>query len=192
MKKSYSMFGLFFLIVVALVTIFLGFLFGMDNPVPWIVLALLAIVPYMHERKIRKEYIDWGEQYAVGIELIDHDHQKLVGLLNQVVSAANFHMGESYIRGVIGELIDYTKYHFEREEGLMKENNYPGLESHLEQHRKMVVQVESFSQRINDGGANPKDDVCMEVHQYLKAWLLNHIVHTDKELANYLSKQGVK
>lgn len=191
MKKSYSMFGLFFLIVVALVTIFLGFLFGMDNPVPWIVLAALALIPYLHERKIRKEYIDWSPQYEVGIELIDHDHQKLVGMLNQVISAANFHMGESYIIGVIGELIDYTKYHFEREEGLMKENNYPDLEAHIQQHREMVAQVEAFSKRIN---ANPncEDDVCMEVYRYLRSWLINHITHTDKELGSYLAGQGVK
>lgn len=191
MKKSYSMFGLFFLIIVALVTIFLGFLFGLDNPIPWIVLALLAIFPYLHERKIRKEYIDWNESYEVGIELIDHDHQKLVGLLNQVVSAANFHMGESYIRSVIGELIDYTKYHFEREEGLMKENDYPDLEAHLAQHRAMVAEVEKFSKRI-ESRPNCEDDVCMEVYQYLKNWLINHIVHTDKELGQYLIAKGQK
>ncbi len=191
MKKSYSMFGLFFMIVVALVTIFLGFLFGLDNPIPWIVLAALAVIPYLHERKIRREYIDWNDQYAVGIELIDHDHQKLVGLLNQVVSAANFHMGESYIRSVIGELIDYTKYHFEREENLMKENSYPDLEAHINQHKSMIAQVEQFSNRI-EKSPNCEDDVCMEVYHFLKSWLINHITNTDKELGRYLSSQGVK
>ncbi len=191
MKKSYSMFGLFFMIIVALVTIFLGFLFGWGNPIPWIVLALLALIPYLHERKIRSEYIDWSDQYAVGVELIDHDHQKLVGLLNQVVSTANFHMGESYVRSVIGELIDYTKYHFEREENLMKENEYPSLDSHIAQHKSMIDQVSSFSDRIQNS-PNCEDDVCMEVYHFLKSWLLNHIVHTDKELGQYLISKGVK
>lgn len=191
MKKSYSMFGLFFMIVVALVTIFLGFLFGMDNPIPWIVLAVLALIPYLHERKIRREYIDWSEQYEVGIELIDSDHQKLVGLLNQVVSAANFHMGDNYLRGVIGELIDYTKYHFEREENLMKENGYPDLEAHIDQHKSMIEQVDQFHARI-EKSPNCGDNVCMDIHLFLKSWLLNHITHTDKEAARYLSSQGVK
>ena len=191
MKKSYSVFGLFFLIIVALVTIFLGFLFGLDNPVPWIVLASLAIIPYMHERNIRKEYIDWSAQYEVGVKLIDHDHQKLVGLLNQVVSAANFNMGESYVQSVIGDLIDYTKYHFEREEGLMKESNYPDLEAHLDQHRQMIEQVETFAKKINER-PNCEEDVCMEVYRYLKLWLINHITHTDKELGKYLQSQEQK
>ncbi len=190
MKKSHSMFGLFFVVVVALVTIFLGFLFGLDNPIPWVVLALLALVPYLHERKIRQEYIDWSDQYAVGIELIDHDHQKLVGLLNQVVSAANFHMGESYTRSIIAELIEYTRYHFEREENLMQENSYPGFDAHRKQHQAMIEQVEQFSRRIEQS-PNCEDDVCMEVYHYLKSWLINHITHTDKELGQYLQSQGV-
>lgn len=192
MKKSYSMFGLFFMIVFALVTIALGFsVFGMDNPIPWVVLVALALVPYLHERKIRKEYIDWGAQYEVGIELIDHDHQKLVGLLNQVVSAANFHMGESYVRSVIGELIDYTKYHFEREENLMKENNYPDLEAHLQQHKIMIDRVEQFRAEF-ETKPDCDEDICMDVYRYLKSWLVNHITHTDMELGRYLKSQGVK
>ncbi|MBT3309565.1 MAG: hemerythrin family protein [Gammaproteobacteria bacterium] len=189
MKKSYSTFGLFSLIIVALITIFLGFLFGMDNPLPWIVLAVLAIIPYMHERKIRREYIDWSDKYMVGIELIDHDHQKLVGLLNQVVSAANFNMGDSYVRSVISEVVDYTKYHFDREEGLMRDNGYPGLEEHQVQHRSMIEQVEKFSKRIEER-PNCEDDVCMEIYRFLKSWLINHITHTDKEVGKYLLSKG--
>ncbi len=191
MKKSSSTFGLFSLIVIALVTIFLGFLYGLDNPIPWIVLVVLALIPYLHERKLRKEYIDWDQSYEVGIELIDHDHQKLVGMLNQVISAANFHLGDAHIRGVIKELIDYTKYHFSREEELMQQNDYPGYEAHIQQHKTMVAQVESFASQI-ESGDSCEESVCMDIYRYLKEWLLNHITHTDKELGNYLISKGVK
>ena len=189
MKKSYSMFGLFFIIIVALVTVFLGFLYGLDNPVPWIVLAALALVPYLHERSIRKEYIDWSDQYAVGVELIDHDHQKLVGLLNQVVTAAHYHMGVSYVNNVIGELIDYTKYHFEREEGLMESNNYPDTAAHKEQHQEMIARVAEFQDQLS---GEYEEVLAEEIHAYLKGWLINHITHTDKDLGSYLTSQGVQ
>ncbi len=192
MKKSYSMFGLFSLIIVALVTVFLGFVVfedGLSNPIPWIILAALALIPYLHERGIRKEYIDWSPQYEVGIELIDSDHQKLVGLLNQVVTAAHYHMGVNYVDNVLGELIDYTKYHFEREEGLMESNNYPDMAAHKEQHREMVAKVAEFQQQLS----GEHEEVLSEnVHAYLKDWLINHITHTDKELGKYLTTQGVQ
>lgn len=186
------MFALFSLIIIALMVVFLGFVvFGPGNPVPWIILVILALIPYLHERSLRKEYIEWGSQYEVGIELIDHDHQKLVGLLNQVVSASHYNMGEGYVKGVIDELIEYTKYHFEREEELMRDNNWSDIDAHVKQHRAMVEQVETFSNKYT-GDSDDQEELSTEIHHFLKSWLLDHIVSTDKELGQFLISNGVK
>ncbi|MBC8519508.1 MAG: hemerythrin family protein [Gammaproteobacteria bacterium] len=192
MKKSYSMFALFSLIIIALVVVFLGFVvFGPGNPVPWVILVILALIPYFHERSVRKEYIEWSSQYEVGVKLIDHDHQKLVGLLNQVVSASHYNMGKGYVKGVIEELIEYTKYHFEREEGLMRDNNWTDIDAHMKQHRDMVDKVEAFSSKYT-GDLDGQEELSTEIHHFLKDWLLDHIVRTDKELGQFLISSGVK
>jgi hemerythrin len=54
----------------------------------------------------------------------------------------------------------------------------------------MVNQIEEFSSKIDNSGCEEK--VCMEIYQYLRQWLLNHITHTDKELGKYLISKGVK
>ncbi len=191
MKKSHSVIAVVLFIFVALVAVLLGFVLGLESPLPWLVLTALAFIPYYHERKLKKEYVDWSEQYAIGIELIDYDHQRLVGMLNQVVSAVNFNLGDSHIRRVLSELIDYTKYHFSREEELMRAHNYPDLEEHLVQHKMMVGQIEDFSSRIGRTGSC-EDEVCMDIYRYLKEWLVNHITCTDKDMGNYLTSKGVK
>jgi len=191
MKQSYSTFFMFILLIVSLVVTVLGFAaLGFTHPLPWVALVALVVIIYKSMQSIDSEYIDWVDQYNVGIKLIDGDHKKLVGLLNQVINAAHHYMGDDYVKSIIKELIDYTKYHFEREEELMKDNGYPDLVNHQKQHSVMVNQIEEFSSKIDNSGCEEK--VCMEIYQYLRQWLLNHITHTDKELGKYLISKGVK
>lgn len=171
-----------------IVAIFLGFLSSMANPVSWILIAVLILIPLLY-RKIKKEdRILWREEYSVGIESLDQDHKKLIALLNQFITAYDYAMSESYEREALDDLISYTKYHFSREEKLMEEYDYPDFTAHQAQHKQMFEQVEFFVELYNKKGHDALD----EISEFLTNWLINHINGTDKEYSQYLIAQGVK
>ena len=170
-----------------IVAIFLGFLSSMANPISWLLIAVLVLIPFLYKEKASRQLIVWQDEYSVGIEHIDQDHKKLINLLNQFSTAYDHAMSEEYERAALKELVDYTKYHFQREEKLMAEYGYPDFEAHKAQHKNMITKVESFVKLYEEKGHESLD----EVSAFLIDWLLNHINGSDKAYGPYLNEQGV-
>lgn len=187
MRLSLQTFALSLFIVVALIIIGIGLLPGMNPWVSVVMTAVLLALPLLNKLITSRRYVGWRDDLSVGIESIDNDHKKLLTLINNLQSAAHYNMGESFERQALQELADYTKYHFEREERLMREHEYPDYEAHEAQHREMI-------DRVNDALAaydkNPEDTV-NELTKLLKSWLLRHIAGTDQQYSEYLRSRGV-
>ena len=182
--KSFIYAAIIGLIIVA---IFLGFLSSMANPISWILIAVLLLIPVLYKKKSNPKQVQWREEYSVGIAHIDDDHKKLISLLNNFSIAYDYAMSESFEKEALNELISYTKYHFEREEKMMEDNDYPDLVAHKAQHKVMIEQVEKFVQLYNDKG----HDALEEIASFLSDWLINHINGTDKQYSEHLHNKGI-
>lgn len=187
MKNSVSVFLLAIGIALLLVAIGMGFLFGADNPVPWVLIGILLVVPFVYRRMADRDKIAWKESYSVGVAVLDDDHKKLIELLNQFQTAYRYHTGEEFERTALMELVNYTKYHFQREERLMEEHGYPDLAAHKKQHESMISEVERFLADYEARGHEALDGVV----SYLTGWLINHINGTDKEYSSFFNQKGV-
>lgn len=174
-------------IALIIVAIFLGFLSSLSNPVSWVLIVVLLMIPVFYKKAEETSTIQWKDEYSVGITHIDQDHKKLIKLLNQFTTAYDYDMTEEFEKEALEELINYTQYHFEREEKLMSENDYPDFESHKAKHQEMIKQVSTFVELYNEKG----HDALKEISEYLTAWLINHINGTDKEYTQYLNERGV-
>lgn len=181
-SKGISMFLLSVLIMALLITTVLGFMLGFSHPLPWILISALIIIPFIHEKIISRNYIQWTQDMSVGIPLIDNDHKKLIELINQLQNATQYNIDEQLIRQAMNELVDYTKYHFEREEQLMRNNNYPDYESHHQLHQNMITKMADCMQKYHTDPSHTIDDTL----NFLKDWLVNHILHSDREYIPYL------
>jgi len=180
--KGVSMFIIAVLILVLLVMIVLGFMLGFSHPLPWLLISMLVIVPFIHDKIVSKRFVKWKDSYSVGIESIDNDHKKLLGMINQLQTASHYETHEGMVEEILNELVSYTKYHFTREEEMMREFNYPEYEVHKKQHEAMITQVSHFI----DEYKNHENHTINDVIQYLKTWLINHINGCDKEYSPYL------
>ncbi|MGB1199347.1 MAG: bacteriohemerythrin [Thalassotalea sp.] len=171
-----------------IVAIFLGFLSSVTNPISWLLIVVLILIPVFYKKMAKTNEMVWKESYSVGIESLDNDHKKLINLLNQFTTAYDYAMSEEYERQALRDLIDYTQYHFQREEQLLAEHHFPDLLAHKAQHKKMIAQVNSFMDLYNEQGHNALD----EISDFLSNWLINHINGTDKEYSALLIEKGVK
>lgn len=178
-----------FAIFVALIlaTFIAGFLllsmgFHLENPWSWAALVSVLAAPLFYARVFQLSYVKWKDSYYVGVEEIDYDHKQLVGMINQVVTASQDNLGENIVPEILDRLIDYTKYHLNREEKLMEQYDYPGKEQHAIQHAKFIGKINRFYSKYSEE-RNMKNQ---EVFDFLRCWLLKHISNTDKDLGAFI------
>ncbi len=188
MKKSLQTFGLSLFVVLAFLTIGIGFLFGIDNPVPWIMIAILIALPYINKQLLARRFVAWNDNLSTGIESIDDDHKKLLTLINNLQTAVYYPTGEAFERQAINELVEYTKYHFEREEKMMEGAGYDDFDAHKREHEKMVAKVGEFLEAYEEDREATIDDML----QFLKEWLVSHIAGSDQKYAPFLIANGAK
>jgi hemerythrin-like metal-binding protein len=165
----------------------MGFLFGFDNPVSWVLIAILIAIPVIYKRAAQADQLVWKESYSVGIAQIDDEHRRLIELLNKFQAAYKYHMGEEFEQQALKALVDYTKYHFKNEESLMQKYDYPDFNGHVEQHRAMIAEVDSFVRQYEEKGHEALEGVVL----YLQGWLIKHINGTDKQYSSFLNERGV-
>ena len=186
MGKNLIMLGMAILVVSLIALIVIGFLSGISNPLPWISLAILTVVILAHDKIVKRRYLTWKDSYSVGIESIDNDHKKLIHLINNLQTAIDYKTDKLIEKQTLDEVIDYTHYHFDREEGLMEENGYPDFVAHKAKHKEMIEKVNEFVLEFE----TDEEDAIQSLLAYLKSWLINHINGTDKEYSEYLISKG--
>jgi len=176
------------IILLLLVAAALSFMLGISHPLPWIFLVLLVAVIVLAKKLTARRFLTWDDSYSVGVTVLDDDHKRLINLINQLQTAALYHTSDEYLKETFDALIDYTKFHFQREEALLEKHDFPGLEAHKLQHQAMIDEVESF---VTDYQQNTDVTIAKTI-SYLKTWLINHINGTDKEYTGYLNERNVK
>ncbi len=186
MRDSLRTLGLSVFIVLAFVVIGIGFLFGIDNPVPWIMIAVLVALPFIHKKIVARRYLTWDDKLSVGISAIDEDHKQLISYINMLQTAVMYPVGDSYERQALDNVVEYTRYHFQREEELMLEFAYPDFEAHKKTHESMIAKVNELMQRYE----KDREGTIGDLTRFLKSWLINHIAGTDQEYSEYLISKG--
>ena len=132
--------------------------------------------------------ITWNENYSVAVKSMDEQHKKLFGLINQLHDAMAEGKAKSIIGLVLDELLNYTKTHFTAEEKVLEKVGYPGLPEQKKEHAVFINKIGEFKQKNQSGSLT----VSIEVSQFLKDWLLNHILVVDKKYGSYLTEKGEK
>jgi hemerythrin-like metal-binding protein len=123
-----------------------------------------------------KNLIAWEEKFNTGINHFDKQHKKLVKMLNELYYTVSQGKSDTIMAKTILELLDYTRYHFTAEEKAMSENNFEEYQKHKKEHEKLMIKVEKFQQQFVKG-----DDIGKKLFQFMKNWLLDHILISDKK-----------
>ena len=127
--------------------------------------------------------IQWSDTYSVGVPILDEDHKKLIDIINRAVEA--YERGTA-AGGIIGELEDYARYHFSREEELLRSVDYPELNDHVLEHGQFIEWLGA----VRESARMAPDTnfyVAQTAGDYLKKWLITHILATDMKYKDVLS-----
>jgi hemerythrin len=119
--------------------------------------------------------ITWSSDLNTGIDVIDHQHRRIVDFINDL-EAAQVLGNQKQIRQVIDDCVDYTLSHFTFEESLQEEAGYQFCKPHKKVHELFARKVTEYQERMALG-----DDVGEELHAMLARWLVNHIKRDDAD-----------
>ena len=131
--------------------------------------------------------VEWSPDYSVQVQEFDLHHQKLIGYINELNDSMRQGKGKAQLPEILRKLVDYTGYHFEREEELMEAHHFQGLAAHKEEHRIFVEKIRSFQRDFSLG----RVALSLEILHFLRDWLIHHILETDKEYGPFLKDKGV-
>jgi hemerythrin len=121
--------------------------------------------------------IQWTPDYSVGVSSLDTDHKVLISLINHLDDAIRGGEPRETVNRVLDALLDYTDYHFAREEALMQVCAYADIEAHKRTHGTLRAQVQDIRDRYR---RSPESIHAREVLAFLKNWLTTHIVGRDR------------
>jgi hemerythrin-like metal-binding protein len=130
--------------------------------------------------------LEWSREMSVGIDKLDQQHKKLFAIYNNLLvvlsnEVANRVFGLS--DGVLQELAEYINVHFDFEEGLMVEAEYPEIEMHKAQHKIYVNKITEAQARLNrTSQLREWEDLC----KFLSDWLVDHVMGVDRRYAPYV------
>jgi hemerythrin len=132
--------------------------------------------------------LDWNESYSVGVAVFDGQHKKLFALVNDLNDGMKAGKGKEALGKVLDGLISYTATHFAAEEKMMNEHQYLQAFAHKSEHDKLVKQVLKLQEDYKAGKAM----LSLEMMSFLKDWLYNHIMGTDKKYGVFFNGKGIK
>lgn len=130
----------------------------------------------------------WTPKLSVGVAVLDDDHKKLVGMVNELYDAMQAGHGKESLGPILDRLVDYTKVHFAREEKFFTQTGYPDAAPHKQQHDALTRQVLDVQRKYAAGATAT---VSLEVMHFLRDWLINHIQGSDQKYRPHLNGKGI-
>jgi len=128
----------------------------------------------------------WDNKFLVGHSDIDAQHKRLFELADQLHTAMASGNAKAKLSEILNSLIAYTKMHFASEERLMVTHKYPEYAAHKQLHDQLTAQVLEFQKEFAAG----RTVLTIDLMQFLKNWLSQHIGKTDQRVAEFLKKRA--
>jgi hemerythrin-like metal-binding protein len=128
--------------------------------------------------------VRYSEEYRLGHETLDVEHQLLFGLMTELETAIEAGHGQSALADVLRRVFMYAVMHFATEDRLMVESDYPDAHGHRAEHQAVLANLKQLEAELNGGVMSAPEDTL----GFLTKWARGHIPNTDRRLADHLSR----
>jgi hemerythrin len=132
--------------------------------------------------------LQWTADLAVGVELVDRQHQELFSRFHDLLEACSQPKGKGHVIDLLNFLSAYVIEHFQAEEQLMRQHSYPDYENHRAQHQQFARKLDSLHQDIDRDGATVS--LVINTNQAVLRWLIEHIKRVDSKLGLFLKSSA--
>ena len=136
--------------------------------------------------------MEWKPEYAIGIKMIDEQHQKLFEIGHEAEELLRLpDKVDKYdeIMKIIQELKDYIHFHFTEEEKIIKEIEYKKFFTHCIHHHDFVIKLRECKLEDIDEHQHEQVQALLDLVNH---WLVGHVTYEDVLWAAvYKEKKGL-
>ncbi|MCL2875544.1 MAG: bacteriohemerythrin [Betaproteobacteria bacterium] len=133
-------------------------------------------------------FMPWSDELVLGIDSIDKQHRWLVDTTNRLHDELAFrYPKQEELEKILEGLMEYAINHFIVEEDLFNRYGYPEERVHRARHDEFSRYVLQLLLKCERG-----EQVSDEVLEFLRTWLVKHILTEDKAYVPFLKEKGVK
>ena len=124
-----------------------------------------------------------NDKHILGNEQMDILHKEFVDIYNSLEN----NEVESY-KNVMAKLLEQSKRHFCQEEEMMEQFDYPRKRDHIDEHQKVLAEMEYFINKSNTkiGQMMLKS----YFNEKLLSWFDLHLISMDSDLSSFLKAKS--
>lgn len=122
--------------------------------------------------------VEWSDSYKIGDAAADATQKQLFELTNAFLASDDMMV----LRPIIVSLCKQVRTHFEQEEALMRQSNFPGMDAHIEHHQTLLTRLLGRSMDVGKGYMNKP-----AIAALMKDWAEQHVPQEDAVFAAFLA-----
>ena len=127
----------------------------------------------------------WSGINVVGCPEMDAEHARLLEQIDRLHDAMIRGRGSATAIATLRDLADQEAAHFAREERLMQEAGYEGLEEHRGQHAEILRELAALQRGVEAGHLA----IAYDTMEAMRRWVREHINRWDRAAADHIMKQ---
>jgi hemerythrin-like metal-binding protein len=131
-----------------------------------------------------KNGIAWSNDLATGNKEIDSQHKQIFRLTSNLADACAKSQSSQYLDETLDFLANYVVRHFNDEEKLQRQYNYPGFREHKQHHDDFVKTASALKAEHKREGSS--EELGKKVNSVIVHWLVEHIKKDDLNMAEFI------
>jgi hemerythrin len=135
-----------------------------------------------------EKFIQFTDELRCGVGELDNLHEVLADVLSELHAAIKLRQGDEAVQELLQKVEDHARICFAVEESLMRILGYPGYEAHEAQHKVLLARLPKLRDREFAGNQSASS----ELIDFLRSWLINHILVSDKDCSSFFLACGVQ
>ena len=136
--------------------------------------------------------IKWDGKLKIGNKLVDAEHKLIISLINAIFVILRHPEEREELIFTIDQLSKFSKEHFENEEKLQIQCQFPHYMENKLGHQKLLLELnnirDSFDNLVNisDKRSEAYNDEAKRLAKLLQNWFVVHILKSDMKMKGYL------
>jgi len=127
--------------------------------------------------------VEWRDDFRIGIASVDHEHQGLIRLLNELYAEIKDAGDRAAVERFLGEVNAKISAHFALEEKIMRERGYDQYADHKADHERLLDGIRDIMDDY-ETGAYADYGEALGVH--LRDWFAEHFRTRDARMHKML------
>ena len=126
--------------------------------------------------------IEWKDEFCVGISDVDHEHQEIINLINNLHDAMSGENATISVMDFLGEIYSHVSAHFALEEKIMRTHKYDQYADHKADHERLLDELRDIMDDYEENAYFSDAEFAGQVER----WFTEHFKTKDARLHKHL------